>query len=226
MNARLRCVLLGGGGHAKVIIEALRGQYPDIALCVLQPLKGTSPGEVLGVPVVGDDADLPGLVKEGAGYFVVALGAVGDNRPRAALFRLGLTHGLEPLTVQHHSAIVSPSAVLARGCQILAGAVVAAEAHIGSNAIVNTRAVVEHDCRVGEHAHVASGAVLAGGVQVGPQAHIGAGAVVRQSMRVGPGAVVGAGAAVIRDVAGGDTVVGVPALPIPGAFGAVARAAR
>jgi sugar O-acyltransferase (sialic acid O-acetyltransferase NeuD family) len=214
MNGRLRCVLLGAGGHAKVIIEALRGRHPEIDLCVLRARGGAGGSELMGVPVVGDDGDLPRLLADGVRFFAVGLGAVGDNRPRAALFRLAIEHGLQPLSVQHPSAIVSPSATLAAGCQVLAGAVVGTDAQLGANVIVNSRAVVEHDCRLGEHAHVASGAVLAGGVTVGAGAHVGAGAVVKQGLRIGSGAIVGAGAAVIDDVADGQTVVGVPARPI------------
>lgn len=208
------CVILGAGGHARVLIEALRAQGeegPIAALDIDQEIWGAT---ILGVPVLGGDHLLPELKAAGAGRFAVGLGAVKNNMPRRGLFLQALALGLEPVTVIHPAAWVSPSAELAPGCQIMAGAIVHASARLGSNVVVNTRAVVEHDCIVGEHAHVASGAVVCSGCKLGEGVHIGAGAVVRQVLSIGNWAVVGAGAAVVKDVSDETVVVGVPARPV------------
>jgi sugar O-acyltransferase (sialic acid O-acetyltransferase NeuD family) len=217
MSGRLRCVLIGAGGHAKVVIETLRAGDPSIDICLIEP-RGAGEGQtVLGAPVLGDDSHLPRLLQDGVRWFAVGRGCPGNSQPRAELFALGLALGFEPLTVQHPQALVSPSARLEAGCQVFAGAVIAADAQIGANAIINHRAVVDHDGRIGEHAHVATGAVLSGNVTVGKGAHVGAGAVVHQGLSIGPGAIVGIGAAVVHDVPPGAIVVGVPARPLTGA---------
>lgn len=199
-------VILGGGGHARVVIEALRASKAASLLGIVDPaLKGESDG----LKVLGGDEVLKTLPK--GTLFIVGLGGIGDNAPRARLFKKAVTAGLTPLTVVHPAAFVSPSAVLAPGCVVLPRAVVNAGARIAAGAIINTAAVVEHDCDVRAHAHVATGAVLCGGVTVGELAHIGAGAVVRQGLRVGAGALVAAGAVVVKPVADGARVMGVPA---------------
>jgi UDP-perosamine 4-acetyltransferase len=206
-----RCVILGGGGHARVVIEALRaeGRLEPAAIVDADPArKGTA---IFGVPVVGGDAELPALRAAGVTHAVAGVGGVRDNAPRHRLLEAARAAGFHPAGVIHPSAMVSPSARLAPSVQVLAGAVIGPEAQLADGVVVNTRAVVEHDCRIGEYAHIASGAVLAGTVTVGPLAHIGAGAVVRQKISIGRGAVIGAGAAVVKDVADGDVVVGVPA---------------
>ena len=53
--------------------------------------------------------------------------------------------------------------------------------------------------------------MLSGGVTVEDGAFVGAGAVVIPGLRIGAAAVVAAGAVVVDDVAGGTTVLGVPA---------------
>jgi sugar O-acyltransferase (sialic acid O-acetyltransferase NeuD family) len=169
---------------------------------------------VLGVRVLGGDDLLPQLARAGAKHFIVAIGAIGDNAPRARLFQAARNLDLTPLTVRHSSAVISNSAEVLQGAQLLPACVVNAGARIGVNAIINTGAVVEHDCIVGDHVHVATGALLAGAVCVGTAAHIGAGAVVRQGVRIGEGALVAAGAVVIKDVPVHAVVAGVPASPI------------
>lgn len=205
-------VVLGGGGHGLVLLDALSLCHPDWRLAVLDPDPGLHGKRLLGFPVLGDDAALAELVRASPALrFVVGIGAISATPHRARLFALACSHGLTPITVLHPTAFVSPHATVEQGAQIMAGAVVSTQARVGANAIINTRAVVEHDGVVGRHAHVATGACLAGGVQVGEGALIGAGATVRQYLRVGARAVVGAGAVVVKPVPDDVTVVGVPA---------------
>ena len=210
-TARPRACVLGGGGHARVVIESLQASGEAEVCAVIDADSSRWGTTVVGVPIVGGDEALPALHAQGMTHFVVGLGGVGDNGPRRRLFELGRQHGLTPLTVQHPSAIRSPSARVGGGSFLAPRAVVQAGAVLGENVIVNTGAVIEHDCVVGDHAHVATGAYLSGMVVVEPGAHIGAGAVVRQQMIIGADALVGAGAVVVKPVKAGAIVVGVPA---------------
>lgn len=208
------CVILGGGGHARVVIDSLRASQIAMPYAVLDRDRSLWGKELLDVSIPGGDELLPDLVSQGVTCFVVGLGAVGDNQPRRRLFDLGLAHGLAPLTVQHPSAVCSQWAQVGSGSVLLPAAVVNAGATLGVNVIVNTGAIVEHDCVLGDHVHIATGARLASTVRVGPGAHVGAGAVVRQCLSIGEDAVVGAGAIVVKDVPPRTTVVGVPARAI------------
>ncbi|MGO9571950.1 MAG: acetyltransferase [Desulfomonilaceae bacterium] len=205
------CVIFGGGGHAKVLIDSLQAGNSSLSLVILDRENSRWGQQVLDVPILGDDSLLPQLVAEGAKFFVVGVGAVGDNGPRRRLFEQGIATGLLPLTIKHPTSFCSRWAEVGAGCQLLPGSIVNAGAKLGRNVIVNSAAIVEHDCRVGDHAHIASGAVLASTVTVGAGAHIGCAAAVRQLISVGEGATVGAGAVVIADVPSHAMVVGVPA---------------
>ena len=210
----MRAIGIGAGGHARMLLESLRGDrdVEVIGLVDSDPaLKGRS---VLGVPVLGGDEVLAEMLRSGVTHAFLGVGAVRDNTHRRRIWEDAGRLGFQFLTVVHPSAIVSPSAALGEGACVFPGAIVGAGASLGRNVIVNTGAIVEHDCRVGDHAHVASGAVLAGGVTVGEDAHVGAGASVKQGVRIGARAVVGLGAAVVEDVPDGAVVAGVPARPI------------
>ncbi len=200
-------VMIGEGGHARVVLAALKHCGTEIqALCVLD-LAGVRHG--LGVRLMRD-ADL--LAGPAAEYVLVnGVGGVDVPRLRRDVYERFQAAGFVFRQVIDPSAIVASGVQIGRGAQVLTAAVVQPGAQIGENAIINTRSVIEHDCVIEDHVHVATGAILAGGVRVGCMSMIGAGAVVKQGIAIGTGALVAAGAVVIRDVADGERVAGVPA---------------
>ncbi len=211
LNAVEICVIFGGGGHAKVLIESLRAANSPLSFVILDRDPSRWGQRVLDVPILGDDSILPQLIADGAKFFVAAVGGVGDNGPRKRIFEQGISAGLQPVTIRHPASICSRWAEIGPGCQLLPGSIVNTGAVLGCDVIVNCGAIVEHDCKIGNHVHVASGAVLASTVTVGTGAHIGCGAAIRQLISVGEGAIVGSGAVVVEDVPPHALVMGVPA---------------
>lgn len=200
-------LIVGAGGHAKVVIELLRAMGAPIAgLIDRDPTR-----QVLGISCIGTDDDLPRLRAEGLDRAFVA---IGDNRLRLELGRKLVAGGFELVNAISPSATISPSASLGRGVAIMAGAIINAEARISDLAIVNTGAVIDHDCVIGQAAHIAPGAALAGSIEIGDGAFVGVGASVIPNRKIGAFATVGGGACVVRDVDPSATVVGVPARPI------------
>ncbi|MCA9060326.1 MAG: acetyltransferase [Planctomycetaceae bacterium] len=207
-------ILFGGGGHAKVLIDAIHSHAEPLRCVIVDVDSATWDGEVLGIPVVGGDDRIGELLQEDFTRFVIAMGGIRQIHLRKQLFDAAESAGLEAWTVAHDRATVSRFATVEAGAQLMAGCVVNPSAYIGLNTIINTNAVVEHDCVIGSHVHIAPSACLAGAVRVGDMAHIGAGAVVRENITIGPRAVIGAGAVVVRDVPPDTVVVGVPAQKI------------
>lgn len=205
------CVILGGGGHAQVLIDSMQLSGIAIPYAILDVDSSRWGENVLTVPILGSDKMLPELINHGVSTFTVGLGSIGDNRPRQRLFELGSACGLIPLTVIHPSAVCSQWIKVGPGTQIFPGAIINAGAKLGANVIINSGAIVEHDCLVGDHVHIATGARLASTVRVEAGAHIGAGATVKQCLTIGEGAIVGAGAVVVKDVPPNYIVVGNPA---------------
>ena len=202
-------IVIGGGGHAKVVINALRESGIKIlGLCDVDRSKDAS--TVLSVPVLGDDSIIDRFDKDEVDL-AMGIGSTGRSDARRALFETYRGADYRFVTVRDRSSVIAADVILDEGAQVLAGAVIQPATHVGANAIINTRASVDHDCIVGDHAHVAPGATLCGGVQVGEGAHIGAGAVVVQNVSVGANSVVGAGSVVLADVDEGQTVLGAPA---------------
>lgn len=193
-----------------MVIEAIEADGGRVD-CVLDQDESLWGGDLLGVPIWGGDGLLAALKDRGISRFVVGVGSVGPGTLRRRLFEQALAAGLEPLTVVHPSANISPSATLGGGTVVLPGVVIGARARIGRNVIINSRSLVEHDCLIGDSVHIASAASLCGGCTIGDETLVGAGAVVRQQVRIGAGVVVALGAVVIADVADKAMVMGVPA---------------
>ncbi|WP_034381993.1 acetyltransferase [Herbaspirillum sp. CF444] len=203
-------IILGAGGHARVLLSALAGM-PVLGLTDADPLK--TGVLIAGIPVLGTDDVLKEHAVDSI-LLVNGIGSVGSSAGRRALFDRCKSAGYTFAQVCHPSAVVVAGVVLGEGAQIMAGVVLQTGCSIGENSIVNTGAIIDHDCRIGRHVHVAPGAVLSGGVEVGDNVHIGTGATLIQGVRIGEGSLVGAGAVVVRDVPPGTKVVGVPAKEI------------
>jgi UDP-perosamine 4-acetyltransferase len=223
INDQYNCVILGGGGHASVLIEILQTTGLAVPRAILDPDRSRWGSDLLGVPILGGDDKLSELADMNVTHFLVGLGSTGDNRHRRRLFELGLSCKMTPLTVKHPSAFCSSMAQIGPGSQLFPVSIVNTGASLGTNVIVNSGAIVEHDCILGNHVHIATGARLASTIKIGDGAHVGVGASVRQLISIGEGAVVGAGAVVVEDVPDWTIVVGVPAEPIKGVEGSMPK---
>lgn len=204
----LPVIVLGGGGHAKVLIGTLQLQKRRI-LGFVDPNSTLPP--VLGEQNLGTD-DAAFAYPPAEVELVNGIGSIGSPGARTAAFERFKAKGYTFATVVHPSASVAPDVEVEEGAQVMAGAVVQPGSRLGINAIINTKASVDHDCVIESHAHIAPGVTLSGKVHVGRGSHIGTGASVIQGITTGAYSIVGAGAVVIRDVPEKATVAGVPAM--------------
>lgn len=184
-------LVIGGGGHARVVIDSLRQSGAEIVGIIdADPAKiGQT---VLGVPVVGGDEVIEASDPHGV-HLALGIASVGAASLRARIAGQWLARGFVFPVIRHPSAIIAADCLVDAGAQIMAGAVVQPNTRLDTGALVNTGARVDHDCQLGPYAHVAPGAILCGFVSLGRCAFVGAGAVVTQSVRVADEQVLPAG---------------------------------
>lgn len=205
----VRVILLGAGGHAKVVLDALQSRNIQIAGVADPRLASECARTWRGIDVLGDDEAVLALPPDGV-CLVNGIGSVpgGTSNLRHSVFSRYSQAGYQFLTVIHAHSFVSASASLGEGVQIMAGAVVQADVTIGANTLINTSASVDHDCTLGSHCHIAPGTTICGGVNIGDAVHVGTGASVVQGVSLGTASLVGAGVTVRKDVAPGTRFVG------------------
>ncbi|MEE9312012.1 MAG: acetyltransferase [Planctomycetota bacterium] len=211
----LKLLILGAGGHAKVVMDAIEaGACSEIApdgfkvTGFIDIEDGSLVGEkFLELRVLGDLSDLPRLKLQGG---QAVFPGHGDplSRAKAVAASQKIKYKL-PILI-HPSGTVSNSASIGAGSFVAAGAVVGPDANLGRYCLVNTCASVDHDCVLGEGVHVSVGARLAGNVRVDADTLIGAGATVIPGIKIGKEVTIAAGAVVVKDVPDGATVMGVP----------------
>lgn len=208
----LPVLIVGGGGHAKVIIEVLRLRAITI-LGIIDTDAAKLGTEVSGIRIIGDDKAISGYKPETL-LLVNGIGSVRLPKIRMAVFETFKAKGYTFATIIHPSSIMAADVVLGEGAQIMAGVVIQPGCIIGADVIVNTRASVDHDCIIGDNVHIAPGVTLSGGVKVGNGAHIGTGATVIQGVVIGKNCVIAAGSVVIDNMPSDTEVAGVPAKKI------------
>jgi sugar O-acyltransferase (sialic acid O-acetyltransferase NeuD family) len=201
-------VVMGGGGHAKVLVSVLK----KLSWRLIGYSDRRDAGPLLGVPWLGTDEALAGVLARHSGCSaVVGVGKVDESAVRADLQAVLVAAGfLVPVVVSPH-AVVNEEVGLGAGTMVFDGAVVNSGTAVGAGCILNTGSIVEHDCVLGDDVHIAPGATVSGGSRIGDHCMIGAGATVIHGVEVCAGCVIGAGAVVAGDVAAPGVYAGVPA---------------
>ncbi len=204
-------LLVGGGGHAKAIIEI-------ITMCKEYHIAGITDSKsdkkekhISGVPIIGDDTNLQIYFQKSVKKAFITLGTIGDTKPKIRLYKMLKEIGFELINVIHPSAIITDSLKMGAGNAFMAGSIINTYTALGNNCIINTGSLIEHDCLIEDHVHIATGAKLAGNVKVKEGAHVGIGAIVKQGVTIGRQVIVGAGAVVLEDIPDNVVCAGIPA---------------
>lgn len=202
-------VVIGAGGHAKVVARSLRECGGWHVAGFVDDQNPARAGERFGgATVLGGRAALAALREQGVAAAVVAFG---HNRARLDFDAWLAGGGWQRPAIVDPSARVGDDVVLGPGCYVAAGAIVEPGVALGRQVIVNSAAVLCHDGIVDDGAHLCPRSCFGGHVRIGPRSWIGIGATVRDRVRIGADVVVGAGALVLRDVPDGVVAYGHPA---------------
>lgn len=204
-----KLILVGGGGHAKVVIDAVdQAKYEIVG--ILDKDNSHLHERINNIEIIGIDSQSEEFLSLGIKYAFVAIGHIGNPRIRNMLFSQLQDKGFEFINIVHRNAILSDSVRMGKGNLIMAGSILNAESCIGSNNIINTGAILEHEVVVKNGVHIAPGTVLAGGSKINDNVFIGAGSTVIQGVSIGKNSIIGAGSVVIHDIPENVVAVGNP----------------
>lgn len=202
-------IIIGSGGHAKVLIDTLIKQNIAI-LGITETNDNLLNNSILGIPIIGDDEVITNYSPQKIAL-VNGIGSTISTKKRAEIYSTFKKLGYRFASVIHPSVIIGEDVKLAEGVQLMAGVIIQSGSIIGENTIVNTKASIDHDCIIGSHVHIAPGVTISGNVRIGGNTHIGTGATIIQGLQVGNDSLVAAGAVVVNNIPNNVKAIGVPA---------------
>lgn len=169
-----RSIILGTGGHARVIASFLVAGYGgEVVLAAQHEPTGDEIAQSAFFRNPDDFRD--------ATFYL----GIGNNAARRAAFDRLRALGLRVGICVAPTAFVADDAMLEPGVVICAGAVVGSKAVIEENGIVNTLSSVDHDCHIGAHSQITAGVTFGGTVRVGTNCFFGVKSAVIPNINIG-----------------------------------------
>lgn len=190
--------MIGGGGHASVLVDILRSQHREI-LAIVSPDDIVSRSVFNGIKHLKHDDDVLAYASEDV-LLVNGIGMMPKTKIKRSINERFLTLGYHFETVIADSAIVSNYASLGKGVQIMQGSIIQAGVIIGEHSIINSGVIIEHDTCIGAYNHVAPGSVVCGQCTTNEDVFVGAGATVIQNVIIAEQAIVAAGATITSNM--------------------------
>ncbi len=206
---RNKIVVVGGGGHAKVIISIL------IKLKKFKIIGYTdkvNTGNILGFNYLGNDDILGDLYnKKKLRNAAIGIGQLQNVHSRRIIVNRLIKIGFEIPPIISPKAIINKNVTIGDGTVIMDGVVINTGTEIQKYCIINTNSSVDHDCKIGDFVHIAPGVTICGGVQIGMNTIVGAGTSIIQNRIICENSIIGAGAVVINNCLKPGTYMGIPA---------------
>lgn len=207
-NKFKRIVIIGAGGHAKMIAGSIIRSGSLELLGFVSEFKKNKKEKIFGKKIFSKIENIREFKKV---YYIIG---IGDNKIRKETFKELENNNYNLLTIVDKSAIINHNVEIEKGCFIGPGAIVNVNSKIGENSIINSGAIVEHDCAIGKNCHLAPGSRIAGYVNIGDNSFLGIGSTVKDKVIIGKKVILGAGSVALKDIDDNAVMVGIPAKKI------------
>lgn len=199
-------VIIGAGGHAKVIADIITKSNDNVIGFLDDNLDIQNKTIYLNKTVLGTTKDID---KYKEYYFIIG---IGNNNIRE---NIANNHDLKWYTAIHPNAIIANEVSIEEGSVVMAGSIINTGTKIGKHCIINTKSSLDHDNIIEDYVHISPGATLAGTVHIKEKTWICAGATIINNITIEKNNIIGAGSVVIKDInEENGTYVGVPARKI------------
>ena len=146
-------VIYGGGGHARVIGDAIKSNG-DRLITYFDDNKDLS--SINDIPVFPYHES----VEQQANMII----GIGNNEVRRDISKY-IVH--EFGTIIHPKAIVSNDVRIGEGSIVLAGAVIQSGVVIGQHVVINANVTIDHDAVIGDFCSIYPNSYIGGGAEIG-----------------------------------------------------------
>jgi sugar O-acyltransferase (sialic acid O-acetyltransferase NeuD family) len=203
-------LLLGGGGHAKVVADIVERQS-RYRIAGITDTNRAPASRFLDYEVIGHQDALAELVA--ASGVRAGIVCIGDNylREKLALHVRAQVPDFRFVTAVHPSAVIGRDVEIGEGSVVMPGCVVNVECRIGRFCILNTHSTLDHCSVMGDFSSLAPGATTGGDCILGRYSALALKATLLDRVSVGENVVIGAGSLVTRNTDDHVLMVGSPA---------------
>ncbi|MBY0293623.1 MAG: acetyltransferase [Alphaproteobacteria bacterium] len=203
MHESSSAIIIGSGGYAKVVTDALQKQGYQINHVFDDNIEKIGTLSNCGVKI--EKMPTSSWWKESTKPTIIT---IGSNLVRKKI-ATSLTSA-RWLTVIHPTAIIHETASIGVGTYIGANVVIQSDAIIGDHSIINTGAIIEHDVFIGTYCHIAPGSIVTGGTHVNEGVFLGVGTKIIPNKKIGEWGIIGAGSVVLKDIPPYSKAHGIP----------------
>ena len=203
-------VIVGNGGHAKVVIDILeeRGDYNILGIITKNKGDEISIGSY---QVLGDDNLLKELFNQGVKFAVIGVGGFTDNIRRKRIYENLKNIGFQIISAIHPTASISRTVLMGEGNVVFSGVVINPYVRMGNNVIVATGSTIDHDSEIKDHSLISAGVTVGAETKIEEEVLLALGSKVISGVTICKGTLIGAGALVTRGISEPGTYFGMPA---------------
>lgn len=189
--------LIGSGSHAALLIKILRRQNKIISGVISKDLRKSN--NFFDIPVIKNDNEIFSYDFKKI-VLINGIGQLPENNNRIKITKYFKKKNFKFLTIIDENSIISESAKICEGAQIMAGTIIQENVFIGENTIINTGSILEHDVRIDNNCHLATGTICCGNVHIKDETFIGAGSLITQNIVIGKKSVIGGRTVLTKNV--------------------------
>lgn len=189
-------VILGAGGHAKVILSSLLRLGKKVDYLIDDKIKLDSYFE--NYKSINEKNFFS--FKDNNVNIFLGIGITTKKNNREKIIKKFKNKGLIFKQVIDRDVKLGLNIKIMSGAQIMRGCHIGENVLINQNSIINTMSIIEHDVEIGENSHVAPGSIILGGVKIGKNTFIGAGSIIFQGVKIGADSIIAAGSIVSKNL--------------------------
>ena len=195
----MNILIIGAGGHSKVIIDIIHelGNYNIAGI-----YDDNKTGYFSGIKIIGKISEIENKKSD---YFIIG---IGNDKIRK---KIAEEYQLKWATLIHPKTIIAKTATIKEGTVVCAGAIIQTEVEIGKHCIINTNCSIDHESTIGDYCSICPSSTICGQVKVSESSFIGANSTIIQTIEIGKECIIGAGSVVIRNIPNNSKAVGNPA---------------
>lgn len=159
MGQSNRYLLLGNGGHARVVKDLIERTSASV------------------LHVFNDDTEYDACCEPDLPLMI----AIGNNKVRKSI-AAKVKHTMPALV--HPSAQLAADVIIGAGTVILANAVIQAGAKIGKHCLINANVVIDHEAEVGDFVNIYPNVYIGGAAKIGDLISIDPGTIIARNQKV------------------------------------------